>query len=152
MSREVSLSCYSVDFRNSKSEKQNFSLGCQQQRHSFNQMCVMLEFCSPLPKKRTSLGFPLFCQVLSPKLSIRSAGHTHRSRAVCHRTQMPSCGRYSFSSIRLFLGKTLRQSKENRSGAALGLPCGEDCAGLYLAPALTLCAWTLLSLRSLPLA
>lgn len=49
-----------------------------------------------------------------------SMGHTHRSRAVCHRTQMPSCGRDSFSSIRLFLGKTFRQSKENSPGTAFG--------------------------------
>lgn len=72
----------------------------------------------PSPPKRTSLDFLLFCQVLSPRLSICSIGHTHRNRAVCHQTQMPSCGRYSFSSISLLLGKIFRQSKENSPGTA----------------------------------
>lgn len=83
---------------------------------------VGIRFSSPQPppQERPSLGLLLFCQVLPPKLSICSTGHTHRSRAVCHRTQMPSCGRDSFSSIRLFLGKTFRQSKENSPGTAFG--------------------------------
>lgn len=40
-------------------------------------------------------------------------GHTHRGRAACHSPQMLNCGRYLFSGILLFLGKTFRQSKEN---------------------------------------
>lgn len=40
-----SVSTYSETDR--KSEKQNFGPGCQQQRQSFNQMCMMLELDSP---------------------------------------------------------------------------------------------------------
>lgn len=74
----------------------------------------------PSPQKRTPLGLLPFCQAFPPELSVCCTGHTHRSWAVCHRTQMPSCGRYSFSSIRLFLGRTFQQSKENSPGAAFG--------------------------------
>lgn len=105
----------------SESEKWNLSSGYRQPRRAFNRMCTMLELDSPLPQKdRPSLGFLLSCQGLPATLSICSAGHTHRSRAVRHRTQMPSWGRHSFSSIRLFLGETCRQSKENSPGTAFG--------------------------------
>lgn len=64
-----------------------------------------------------SLGFSHLARHGHPMCS---TGHTHRSRAVCHSTQMLSCGRYSFSAVLLFLGKTFRQSKENSPGEAFG--------------------------------
>lgn len=100
----------------------------------------------PSPPERTSLVFLPFCQVFPPRLSIRSAGHTHRSGVVCHWTQMPSCGRYSFSSIRLFLGRTFRQSKENSPGAAFGPALWLILCRLISGSCTDLVAWTLLSL------
>lgn len=105
----------------------------------------------PSPRERTSLGFLPFCQIFPPRLSICSAGHTHRSGAVCHWTQMPSCGRYSFSSIRLFLGRTFRQSKENSPGAAFGPALWLILCWLVSGSCSDLVAWTLLSLQTLSL-
>lgn len=116
-----SVSTYTETKR--ESEKPNSGPRYQQERQGFNPMCMMLELDSPAPtppQKRPSLGFLLFCQVLPPKLLLCSMGHTHGSKAACHRTQMPGWGRDCFSSIRLFLGKTFRQSKENSPGTAFG--------------------------------
>lgn len=124
-SREMSLPHRQADIRHvHKSEKQNLSLECQQQRPHFHQLCMVLELCSSLPSKNIFRFSPVLPSHSLLSFSMCSTGHTHRSGTVCHRTQMPSCGRYSFSSIRLLLGKTFRQSKENSPGAALGRPCG----------------------------
>lgn len=45
--------------------------------------------------------------------------HTQEQGYLSH-VQMLSCGRYSFSSIRLLLGKAFRQSKENSPGEGSG--------------------------------
>lgn len=67
----------------------------------------MLEFHFFSPERASLVFFP-WCR-------------PHTQEQGCHhRTQMPSCGRYSFSSIRLFLGRTCRPCKENSPGAGFG--------------------------------
>lgn len=73
---------------------------------------MMLESCSTLTWK--NLGFSYLARQ-SPLVFHRP--HTQEQGCLSH-MQMLSCGRYSFSSIRLFLGKAFRQSKENSPGEA----------------------------------
>lgn len=69
----------------------------------------------PLSPGKVFLGF----SYLARQWQVFCRPHTQEQGCLSH-MQMLNCGRYSFSSIRLFLGKAFRQSKENSPGEAAG--------------------------------